>query len=390
MRVTKKADERIHKVFIDPRGNHVLFTVVSASKESPQTFYLHVQSATPEPVGKMVRANVVLDAVAWDKRGSKDVAPAENTGAFLVGTRCVPRTAWCGVVWCGVAAPLTDRGCAWLCVGLPCPCSDGTICETLFERKRSGQMHCHHFTPLMKLRLAAPKGSTIAPKPMSISGLQWERFPGENDRYFVMAAASVPPGAIKASDEPMVRFYEFVGGPTLASAFDNVAADPPFSNLPNHVQGGQLVFHHKHRGGGATSFALLSAAGIFSGQLRYGSQSQGDKVAADTVLLPLPDRSGASGGGGAGGAGAGRASIAGGAAMANAPIGMQMTLFHILLLYPDAVVALSRISGEVVWEDRVDVRTPLCCMLHAACCVRCTVPSSRRRRLNVVRRPKPA
>ena len=109
MRVTKKADERIHKVFIDPRGNHVLFTVVSASKESPQTFYLHVQSATPEPVGKMVRANVVLDAVAWDKRGSKDVAPAENTGAFLVGTRCVLRTAWCGVVWCGVAAHLTDR-----------------------------------------------------------------------------------------------------------------------------------------------------------------------------------------------------------------------------------------------------------------------------------------
>lgn len=87
MLVTRKPDERIHKVFIDPRGNHVLFTVVSASKENPQTFYLHVQSGEPEKVNKAIRANAVLDAVAWDKRSPKDMPPAECTGSVLVGTR---------------------------------------------------------------------------------------------------------------------------------------------------------------------------------------------------------------------------------------------------------------------------------------------------------------
>ena len=99
-------------------------------------------------------------------------------------------------------------------------------------------MHCKYFTPLMKLRLKVPKAGVV-PKALSICGLEWERFPaapGEPDRYFVMAAAAVPPGAVKASDEASVRYYQFVGGPTFEVLFDEVPAEPPFASLPNQTQ----------------------------------------------------------------------------------------------------------------------------------------------------------
>ena len=86
--VASRPGERIHKVFIDPRGNHVLFTVVS---DAPQTYYLHVEGKEPEKVGKITRANAVLETVAWDKRPSAEAAPADNTGAILMGSRYMLR-----------------------------------------------------------------------------------------------------------------------------------------------------------------------------------------------------------------------------------------------------------------------------------------------------------
>jgi len=79
----KQPGERVHKVFIDPHGNHVLFTVVSASSESHQTYYLHVREAEPVKVNKFIRANVVIETVGWDKGVS--ISPADDTGSILIG-----------------------------------------------------------------------------------------------------------------------------------------------------------------------------------------------------------------------------------------------------------------------------------------------------------------
>lgn len=127
-----------------------------------------------------------------------------------------------------------------------------------------------------------------------------------------------------------------------------------------------LVFHHKHRGGSATSFGLLNGPGILRGQLRHGSQSQGDSVVTDTGMVMLPDLNKSTGDGDRGasssGAGRGVGAGAGVAAPHSSPIGLALTHYHYLLLYPDAVVALSRVNSEVVWQEHFDVRVGCSCV----------------------------
>lgn len=94
---------------------------------------------------------------------------------------------------------------------------------------------------------------------------------------------------------------------------------------------------------------LFTSAGLLHGSLRYDSKEQGEAVIADQRLEDaFPPRTVE---GGDDDATRGRSRQ-----VSETPICAAMTQYHFLLLYPDSLVAMSRISGQVMWEQSVEVQ----------------------------------
>eukprot|EP01127_Copromyxa_protea_P018259 TRINITY_DN5700_c0_g1_i3.p1 TRINITY_DN5700_c0_g1~~TRINITY_DN5700_c0_g1_i3.p1 ORF type:complete len:460 (-),score=77.96 TRINITY_DN5700_c0_g1_i3:1658-3037(-) len=154
---------------------------------------------------------------------------------------------------------------------------------------------------------------------MNITSLVFEHFPGDETKFFTMA---VTPD----------RIIQFVGGPSL----DLALSHPIYRVLPGSLPHSQLrVF--SVRGGLLTSFAWLAKPGIFHGSLVFGSQNPGDTVmSSDTDLLPYPEK--------------------------NPARSMVLTEFYFILLYPNKIQAISRLTKEVEWEKNFD--TTLVSLAH--------------------------
>jgi len=161
-----------------------------------------------------------------------------------------------------------------------------------------------------------------------ITGLVWEPFPGDDTKFFVLAA--VPD-----------RVIQFVGGPTLDAALSH----------PKHRQLAEKrgVTTHSQlrvfslRGGLLTSFAMLATAGVFCGNLVFGSQNPGEEVFghSDTDLLLYPP--------GAGGD-------------VTPATALVLTEFYFVLLFPTRLVAISRLTKEVEWKK--EFAEPIISLTH--------------------------
>lgn len=79
--MTKSGDQRVHKLFMDPTGTHVLFTVVSSRDDSAHNYYLHSSHVRPLELTKANKGGVVIESVAWPRKSGP-----ESTGNILVGT----------------------------------------------------------------------------------------------------------------------------------------------------------------------------------------------------------------------------------------------------------------------------------------------------------------
>ena len=212
---------------------------------------------------------------------------------------------------------------------------DGSLYEAVIEPTRTRHFkQCHVLAP-----------------PRPILGLQAELFPSAAGAGGGGAPAGAPAaGAGQAAAEERrlyvmattaTRYYEFVGGPSLEALFAEQRDAPRgvcvevAAEATREVPRGSLSFYRRPNRA-ASAFGWLSAAGVCHGSLLLGSQAPGDAVAHEHTVLPYP------------GPQAG-AEADGGDAAAGTPEALALALseFHLLLLRPSCVLALSRLDGQV-------------------------------------------
>src|SRR4051812_9473883 len=61
--ITRKAEEKIHKIFLDPTGSHLII-----SMENEDNYYLHMKWKKPKIMSKM--KGVIVQSVAWDRQNT--------------------------------------------------------------------------------------------------------------------------------------------------------------------------------------------------------------------------------------------------------------------------------------------------------------------------------
>ena len=212
---------------------------------------------------------------------------------------------------------------------------DGALYEAVIEPTRTRHFkQCHVLAP-----------------PRPILGLQAELFPSAAGAGGGGAPAGAPAagaGGAAAEERRLyvmattaTRYYEFVGGPSLEALFAEQRDAPRgvcvevAAEAAREVPRGSLSFYRRPNRA-ASAFGWLSAAGVCHGSLLLGSQAPGDAVAHEHTVLPYP------------GPQAG-AEADGGDAAAGTPEALALALseFHLLLLRPSCVLALSRLDGQV-------------------------------------------
>lgn len=73
--ISKRPEDQIHKIFLDPTGNHLII-----SMESEDNYYLHRNWKKPKVMSKM--KGVVIESVAWDRSNNDPL----NTKDILIGS----------------------------------------------------------------------------------------------------------------------------------------------------------------------------------------------------------------------------------------------------------------------------------------------------------------
>ena len=213
---------RVHKVFIDPTGNHIVISLTSDSAGG-KAMYLHRGQSKPRDM--KMKGSELVESVGWNKyRGTET-----NTGPILFGT------------------------------------NGGSIYETKVDARDSS----------FSFNLVHTIG-----KGLRICGVGFEEFPGSAtsqnaDKYFVMVATASP-----------TRYYQFVGGPDFARLFASYASPEnlKFYELPSHLAFSELHLFARSRQACASSFALLTGVGVCYGSLLFGSQNPGEELVQDPTL----------------------------------------------------------------------------------------------------------
>ncbi len=226
--ISKRPEDQIHKLFLDPGGNHLIISMVTEDN-----YYLHRSWKKPKAISKM--KGVVVDSVGWDRQNTDQF----TTKDILIGT------------------------------------SKGRIYETVIEANDKAFMEriVGGKEPLFKQVYNV--GETTP-----ITGLRLEKFaatdPNNNaNKYFIMATTPT-------------RIYQFIGGPTFDAVFANYETNPGFLELPGDLNFSEMQFFSKYQGL-PKSFAWLTGPGIYYGDLIFGSQVPGESVMTDTSLLPYPN-----------------------------------------------------------------------------------------------------
>uniref|UniRef100_A0A6B2KX76 Uncharacterized protein n=1 Tax=Arcella intermedia TaxID=1963864 RepID=A0A6B2KX76_9EUKA len=123
--------DQIHKLFMDPNGNHLLITM-----ENEDNYYLHQKSRKPKALGSKMKG--VIEACAWDRSGISNATMAN----VLVGTR------------------------------------NGQIYELLIDSKETTLLSLTGTKERSKLLFVLPE--------QSITGIACETFPFGETKHFVM------------------------------------------------------------------------------------------------------------------------------------------------------------------------------------------------------------
>lgn len=275
------------RVFLDSTGAHAIITFTAGGSHEAQ--YLHYECVKPRPLPQLRGTSV--SAVAFDTAHSSTI----STGEVLVGTET------------------------------------GSLHVLMVDEKERRE------------RLWLPLGEVDCAVP-AVTGAYQQVTAGDTALVLVATAA---------------RLYVFLGGPGLQGAFAGYASRSFEMNnfveqpLSSSIGGrGQLALYSQLGGAIAKQFSWLVLHGVFCGNLtldgsthtdaRGGTRGQAlagrnpgrqDGASAElqcltaTALHPFPDQRGAAEG---------------------ALLSVAMTEYHVILLYPDCIVAINTVSGAAV------------------------------------------
>ncbi|XP_065192969.1 vacuolar protein sorting-associated protein 18 homolog [Sycon ciliatum] len=227
--VTRRTEEKIHKVFLDNTGQHLIVAM-----ESGENFYIHCPTRKPKSLAKA--KGIVIESVAWNRSKVTET----STGEILIGSSK-------GIIYeTDIAA------------------HEGKFFDTSAEK---------YWKQLYQL----------GPEP--VTGLLVEKFPrapsmsGEK-KYFIMATTPS-------------RLYQFIGHVTtteppyfqwLFSNYDTNALK--FVELPGSLNYSSLQVYPSDAV--PHTFAWLTEPGVYYGSLDFRDQGPQDSVTSNCRLLRSP------------------------------------------------------------------------------------------------------
>ncbi|TPX64225.1 hypothetical protein SpCBS45565_g06048 [Spizellomyces sp. 'palustris'] len=285
----QKAD-KIRKIFLDPSAKHLLI-----STEAGDNYYLFEKWKKPRILNKF--RGVIIESVGWGKPRN---VTGESTGVMLIGSRQ-------GHLFEAELQP-TDE---------------------FFKREEK------YFQQVF----------TIPEEGMPISSLRYEQFPAVPKKCVVFLATPN-------------RLYQFIGDigeddadksmfSELFKHYDGHTAN--FQEMPGDLVRTELQFwsqYLKETGFPSVpkTFAWLTGAGLYCGDLVFGNQSVGDSVINNAQLLPYPRPSN-------------RQEIESPSESlylpGDVPISINITKFHYLLLYESSIKAVNVLTSEVDYEEQI-------------------------------------
>ena len=193
--------------------------------------------------------------------------------------------------------------------------STGTIHEIVLEPQ-----HTKHIRQLYALQPTGP-----------LTGLQVEPFPTDGRRLVGLVSTAS-------------RLYEFIGGPNLDGLFAEYRERPPLpveqsgphDNGPAPAGTGVQLYYRSS--GSAQAFCWVTAQEVRHGSLLLSTQRPTDTAIYDAKRFAYPRTLDGSGG---------RAATATAALPPSPlPLGVVLTEYHYLLLYPAFLVAVSRLDHK--------------------------------------------
>ncbi|KAK3096988.1 hypothetical protein FSP39_005437 [Pinctada imbricata] len=230
----KVGDDRVHRLFLDPTGRHLLI-----SMKSTENYYLSRNSKKGRPIARL--KGHLIDSVGWNLQNANE----NTTGAILLGT------------------------------------NKGLLFET--ELVDSGDSRFFQGSLEQYLKQLFNLGrERIVP----ITGLEFDRMPTESMteyRYYILATTPA-------------RIYQFIGNvsksaepPMFQHLFQQYESGAgQFTELPGDFGYSELKLYLPKFRGQAQTFAWMTGPGVYYGKLDLGTSLAVDTVMADCRLIPYP------------------------------------------------------------------------------------------------------
>ncbi|KAF9438781.1 hypothetical protein BGZ76_004857 [Entomortierella beljakovae] len=286
----KPSEGKIYKMFFDPTGRHLIITT-----ETGDNYYLFAKWKKAKLLSRF--KGIIIESIAWNR--STDRPMESSTKEILIGTRR-------GQIFEAELEPTAE----------------------LFKKEERYFKHVYSLEP-----------------GVPIYGLRMEQFPASLRKYVVIAVTTT-------------RIYQFIGSVTPNSSsgiiggsedramfenlFSKYGAKPEFIELPGDPRYSELHFFSPFQDlqyqGVAKTFAWMTGAGIYHGNLVFGSQN--DSVIENPHVLPYPathlelDAT----------------------AVSEAPIAIALTEFHFIYLYRERVRAVNQLSDQIVFDELIPLR----------------------------------
>ena len=266
--LTKKPDDNIKHLFVDPTGNHVI-----ASLKNGESFYLHSRSTKPKKISKLQGS---IEAVGFDKALITDT----STKSFLVGTSS-GRLYEMAFEITGKESSGKERVCQ-LVHNLD-ESSTGGITSIYFETFSSeggggGEGDASVVDGLHQLPDEHHPGSSSNSSSIGRASLVHAT---RSRRLFVMCTTSSP-----------TRLYHFLGSSSCSQLFQDYKASgaSSFVELPGSVERSELLFCQNSNKKTTIlpdrnqAFGLLTKQGMYHGSLLLNNASSAT-ASSDGVLV---------------------------------------------------------------------------------------------------------
>ncbi|KAJ8299391.1 hypothetical protein KUTeg_023451 [Tegillarca granosa] len=233
--IPKGIDDRVHKIFQDPTGKHLIISMVST-----ENYYLSRNSKKPRPISKLKGYHI--DAVGWNWQNANE----NTTGAILIGT------------------------------------NKGLIFETELSANEDSRFFQGSLDQYLKQLFNLSKGEKNVP----VTGLEFDRIPSETMteyKYFILATT---PG----------RLYQFIGTvsksaepPMFQQLFQQYeTVTEQFLELPGDFGYSELrLFLPKFRGQ-AKTFAWMTGPGIYYGDIDTSGAAGPHSITTNAKLIKYP------------------------------------------------------------------------------------------------------